>query len=516
MRNQDWDSMNELDFDSALENSVLELPPDDIVEEVTPWKKSMNRILIGMALNAITLNFFCLNYILPTIGMVLSLLGFRALRLENKWFKGCFLITVIRAAYIFPTLILNTTIIQSTVYASPVMGVLSGVNLALQFVQFFFLWLGLRTVQQKVNLPPHAGSAVALMIWYALIYLLALVQYNGLIIAAAMVVGYIFIIRSLCKLSKELDEAGYTIQTAPVKCTDRTIVIVILALLLIGGACGYLFGGSYPMEWTAVDTAEHAEVDDIKDHLASLGFPKDILKDLTAEDIAACEGALQVVVDVHDYPVNAGRTVRVYQEADPSLGIGEGLYYTTVYDVKELQVTGIAVELPGDQEQWKIFHHFLWTVDPGFYGTESIQLWPAYRTYDGWGPTDELTGRILYDKDGKTFTAPYTFLGDKSYTSSSTFWGESLNNDVFATFSMHRGGENYRGYLSYTIVEMNTGYIVDSYFNYTHQMTWMQYPAFTAMEKRIADSWKEAGAFLTIQDALQFYPTDEGAKLLSE
>lgn len=40
----------------------------------------MNRILFGMALCAITLNFWCLNYILPAIGTVLLLLGFRTLR----------------------------------------------------------------------------------------------------------------------------------------------------------------------------------------------------------------------------------------------------------------------------------------------------------------------------------------------------------------------------------------------------------------------------------------------------
>lgn len=50
--------------------------PDDVVEDVTPWRKAMSRVLIGMALCAITLNFWCLNYILPAVGMVLSLLGF--------------------------------------------------------------------------------------------------------------------------------------------------------------------------------------------------------------------------------------------------------------------------------------------------------------------------------------------------------------------------------------------------------------------------------------------------------
>ena len=43
--------------------------------EVTPWRRAMNRILFGMALCAVTLNFWCLNYILPAIGTVLLLLA---------------------------------------------------------------------------------------------------------------------------------------------------------------------------------------------------------------------------------------------------------------------------------------------------------------------------------------------------------------------------------------------------------------------------------------------------------
>lgn len=39
---------------------------------------------------------------LPAIGTVLLLLGFRALRRENRWLGGCFAVTVIRAACFSP------------------------------------------------------------------------------------------------------------------------------------------------------------------------------------------------------------------------------------------------------------------------------------------------------------------------------------------------------------------------------------------------------------------------------
>ena len=189
MSRNEWESMNEKEFESLLENSMFDLPPEDVVADVTPWKKAMNRVLIGMALSAITLNFLCLDYILPAIGMVFSILGFRTLRRENQWFGACFVITLLRAAYLFPSLILNTTIYHGGVYASAIGSVLSSTNIGLLFALFFCLRGGLRAVQQKVDLPPHAGGTVALIIWYALLCALALIQYNGLIIAGAMVVG---------------------------------------------------------------------------------------------------------------------------------------------------------------------------------------------------------------------------------------------------------------------------------------------------------------------------------------
>ena len=120
MREHERESARDDAFEALLAQSVAELPPEEIVADVTPWRRAMNRILFGMALCAITLNFWCLNYILPAIGTVLLLLGFRTLRRENRWLGGCFAVTVIRAACFFATLILNTTILQSAVFTPAV------------------------------------------------------------------------------------------------------------------------------------------------------------------------------------------------------------------------------------------------------------------------------------------------------------------------------------------------------------------------------------------------------------
>ena len=110
MDDRKWGDLSEGEFDALLGAGLQDLPPEEVVEEVTPWKRAMNRVLAGMALSTVTLNFWLLDTILPAIGVVLMLLGFRSLRFENRWFGSCFVLTLLRAVHLFLLLILNTTI----------------------------------------------------------------------------------------------------------------------------------------------------------------------------------------------------------------------------------------------------------------------------------------------------------------------------------------------------------------------------------------------------------------------
>ena len=231
-----------------------------------------------------------------------------------------------------------------------------------------------------------------------------------------------------------------------------------------------------------------------------------MLNDLAPEDIAACDGALRIVTEAEDYPVNDGRNVlwEAYNEKNERYYVQD-----TVYDVKELRLTGVAVQLPGEQETWMVFHHFLWTTDPGFYGTEAIQIRPAYRSIpEGWAAAGDATGRVLYDRGGQTFAAPYASLGARTFTANTVLWGEQTNTDLFAAFSLPRHGEHCRGYVAYSTAGAQSGYLLSSWCNYTHQQSLLQYPAVTAMEKRMTSAFGNTGAFYTVQHALQFFPED--------
>lgn len=502
MREHERESARDDAFEALLAQSVDELPPEEIVADVTPWRRAMERVLFGLALCMVTLNFWCLNYLLPAIGTVLLLLGFRALRRENPWLGGCFVCAVLRTACVFPSLILNTTILPGDACRSAA----AAVSAALMLALLLCFWQGLRAVRRKAGLPAQGGGAGSLLAWYVLMCVLAAVHYTGLLVPIAMLAGYVCILRSLFRLSRALDEAGYAITPQPVRVTDRCIALVLAAALGIGCTLGYLFGGSYRMDWQPADASEQTQTAAIRQQLLDLGFPEAVLNDLTPEDIAACDGALRVVAVTEDHPFNDGRTVS-HKESDGEGGVVSVL--DTVYDVRELRLTSVGVQLPGAQETWRVFHHFLWTTDPGFYGTEALQIRPAYRSIpEGWSAAGDVTGRVLYDRDGQTFAAPYASLGAQTFTANTVLWGKQTNTDLFAAFSLPRHAEHARGYVAYSTTEARDGYILSSGVYYTHQQSWLQYPVVTAMEKRLTTTWGDSGAFRTVQHALQFFPAD--------
>lgn len=164
--------------------------------------------------------------------------------------------------------------------------------------------------------------------------------------------------------------------------------------------------------------------------------------------------------------------------------------------------------------EWRIFHHFRWTEETKFHGTDCLKLWPACRDSEGWTATGEPTGRVLYDRaDGTTCAAPYALLATESYEADSIFWGSSSVSDLFAAFSFPTSGTAQRGYVAYGVAETgDVRYIVNSWVNYYHQKTALQYPVQSAADYAKTSGWGTGrSAFRRVQNALQFAQLEDGS-----
>ena len=82
---------DDLRFAQMMREDATALPPP---EKINPWQMAMTQVLWGFGLSTITLNFLYLDYILPALGAVLLVLGFRTLRRENRPLRWCYILSI--------------------------------------------------------------------------------------------------------------------------------------------------------------------------------------------------------------------------------------------------------------------------------------------------------------------------------------------------------------------------------------------------------------------------------------
>ena len=503
MSEQKKSFMDEQDFDALLSRSLPELPPEDIVARTVPGKKALNRILVGYFLSTFTINGLGLNLILPVIGQILMLLGFRALQHENRWFSACYVFAVLQAFLRFGKLILDTTIFdlpfEDPQIAASAFYIALALQVLLSVVSLICFWRGLRTVQKACGIRSKAIGVLALLAWNLLFCAMALLQMRGQFFGGYTLLFLLFsliiILWMIARQAKALDATGYVLQPAPLRLSDRTLTLIILAILAIGCTCGHLFFSSYTMDWQKIDSTESAATSETKTHLAALGFPEDILDDLTPEDLARCRGAEQVVVDT-----------RTLNSENPTFDNGD-------YDIR---LANVIVLVPGETPHVVLFNHFSWLSTPKFYGTAALNILPTYEaSAELWRLEDGPTGRILYDDGDDSFVADYHSIEMRTVTSN-LFQNVAPSPSLYASFIFPNQGTRQRGYITYTIAPraiLPEGYRQAGYsqMTYMHQKKRFLYPAETADSSSI---FSINGPFEAMQPApLIFELTESGIKL---
>ena len=465
---------NEFDgLDRLIEDSLDLLPPDDVVDHVSAGKTAFDLIIAGLALSTITLDILALGYILPLIGVVLLLLGFRRLRGENGWFKACFVISAVRCFSVAAQCIIAATVYHSTFMDSGAADIVAAVSAALVFALIICLRKGILAAQKRARLEPHAAGATALIIWYAVVCALALVKFEGLILVAGLVISFIFILRSLAKLARELDEASYAVHPSPVQVSDKALCITLFSLVIVGVVCGYVFLQRLPMQW---QPEQETQTTELRRELLEAGYPERSLRDLSDKDVEMCRGFTAVCTNDGDQFDN-----------------GSGVTLMTV-----------AVKLDEPGTRYRIFTHFEWH-DARSCGTELLRVMPYYMRYGArldWSPDGEVTGRVLYDADGTTMVSPYYKLdGSGTGSISSSFFGTS-SIGILGSFSMPADSENQRGYIAYGTqsgaTQTDELYIASD-ANYVHQYSVLQFPVQTAEEFVGTGSFSES--FVTVWDS---------------
>ncbi len=441
--------MTDRDFDQLLYQGADQLPPK-AVEQASPdpWRQALKLICWGMALTTYIFHFGILDYVLPALGTMLLCLGFRSLRRTNGWFRFAYVLSTLLAVVRLSWYVLLATPLATEL--SDLLDTLLGVGIAFcVWLVYFALWLGLRAVARDAGQPAKAACAGGLVIWYSVLFILALLQASSTVLIILLLFIWLIVIVGLVRLSTRMDEAGYAITPAPVRLSNGKVLIVSLGITLLAVLSCLLIFSRYPVEGAPAQPETGQET--LRQELWTMGFPAEVLSDLTDEEVALLEGAEHVQVQ---YDSTGSRP------DDPE-----------VYDISSYF---IQVELPEDMVRY--FFWFSWTEPPEHRLRESLEVIPDWG-YDAILPPSALQGRLLWEEDGQLYQSP--LVGEYgSQTQNSILFGASSYQRFRMDFSLPRQGERIRGYVTYEARIQFPGQ--PSYYNaearYTHQESWLCYP----------------------------------------
>lgn len=417
--------MTDRDFDQLLYEGADQIPPGETEAPLpSPWRRAMGRVCWGIVLNTITLNFWYLNCILPAVGVVLLWLGFRAMRRENGWFLAASRLSVALIALRLGIYAANAAPLRLWLdRAAVALGLLVT---ALLWTLMLCLWRGLRRVFRKAGQKPRTGAAGALAVCYSLMLPLALLGTNGLF-ALGFIPVWIAVLVSLFRLTRSLAKAGYALAPAPVRLSDRWAAALWLGGGLLAVAVCLTVFARLPVHGQPVEPSGGQE--ELRAHLLELGFPEDILADLSDEDVAMLEGAWKVELKGYPHPPklydsrgNEGSTCLVHIYLDSYDGYGCAILY-----------------------------YFDWETPPERRRMEGLEVIPAQTK--GVFCTIPPAGRMLWEEDGASYAQPLDFrYGRVRYNSfAELVYHESDHSGYYADFSLPASGGHIRGYALWTV-----------------------------------------------------------------
>ena len=498
---------DDLRFAQMMREDASALPPP---EKINPWQMAMTQVLWGFGLSTITLNFLYLDYILPALGAVLLVLGFRTLRRENRPLRWCYILSIAK---------LLVCAAGDVLAALPVKVELPGayIGTAVTLVLYICLWRGMVEVSRAAGAEkPAAPAAGAMALFYALLLPLALIGLQGWLLVMPILIVYAAILRNMWKLTRSLEDMGYAITAAPVRLPGWAVLWGSLAAMLAAVLLTAFLGQRYPMDWHARDDAPQDET--IRQQLLAKGFPSYVLDDLTADEVSCMADAVRVYRQVERlYSDTDYRTITTaHYMSDPDRPLvfdrtitdvdGEGerhyTYVYRVYDTLEQTMTHVAVELPEEDgvRRYIYIHHLTYDTQPSPRLTEALELWPAWQVEIGWTPGGAVSGRLLCERSGGEQTAPFYSLTGGSQQITDIF-GTRWEQQITALWTRPAHAEKIRAYVLYDALRLEDSWVIESWTNYARQ-TAPVYPYRDAITL-----WRSYGsdAYDLRQNALQVF-----------
>lgn len=400
----DWNA-----FDQDLTASLGELPlSNETASRVTPWRRAMEHIVLGLCLTTFSLQFAYLQYLLPALGTAQLYLGFRSLRKANRYFRLAYWLSTCKAIALYMGFLLEALRFPVTSH------ILTG-NTALSILLTLglYLLLHLALCQTAQDQRPRRRPALWAAGWHLVMVALALfLPQPGFPLFLVMVIVFVRILKSLAMVFAELEDCGYALRAAPVRISDKHWQVLFLASLGALVLLCSLWSNHLPLPETSEQRPTIPNTA-VQTRLLDLGFPGELLDLLPASELQALESAELCLVNPDARETSTDVGVRF---DDVQVRIGPRTFRCYHF----FDATGT-----GDKSVWQ----------------NDLTLHP-----NSYGAVSDVAGQLTWEHRGVPYGASLplakestlTYFGDQETT-----WNASFSYPIFT--------QARRGWAAYTI-----------------------------------------------------------------
>jgi hypothetical protein len=406
------------------------------------WSGLLLPIAVGMILQAISLGFLLLQFILPSVGLVLIYVGVREFRLVNRWFRiawGASLCALLAWAMLMVLMATPLAVsVENPGILTPIglFGLLRALCLA---GLLFAVWKGIRVFFHEKGTPQSAGEIIGSLVWIVCINLIGFLYFqNGGIEGNWIVALFIFIVYivlgvAMSQLGNALDKTELIPTYSPVRLSGTLWGTGYLLGILVMIACVGIFV-NHPI--VLGEKIQFSAEEGIRAELVAKGMPK--------------EAAAVLSNEAADYLKDA--TTFQVQEEMLKYKNQSAMYVATIF-VKTSDKTAYALE------------YFRWKYSKAYWD-DGFVLW-------GDGTVKYLDGKLAYDTKGVTHFSNLLQAGEPIERWDSN--GVNKTAGITAGVSYPFGTQEHRGYVlvEFSNKEWQPGYIL---FDYCHFNTPLRFP----------------------------------------
>lgn len=379
------------DLDRALMQAAgaLPPPPEQVAEEITPWRDAFQKVLWGLALTMFKLRLFDLNLdvLLPVLGYLLICLGLRTLRRVNGAFRLAWGLALVRLCSQWLYLLMVASPLEFPPWA---VGLMAAFHMAQPLALLLTLRAGVRRVWADGGKTAPGDPFLIAAVWYAGFGACAFAFNGGGAVAVVVLfVLFCFILAAIWRGAKALDGAGYGVEAAPVRMGGGWMFLLWWGSLAAIALLCTLCLSRAPLALEPAPPAG-AGTETLREELRDLGFPEVVLADLDDGEVARYQGALSVYA--------AGQIIT---DEDYEYGFGPGWG-------GKLECVSVSVNL--SQTQSRVLMWLRWLERPDLELQEGFTLRIGSEFSDSDGDLRDLDGAVLTTVDGKTLSAAFPAL----------------------------------------------------------------------------------------------------------